>query len=367
MPKKQEESANRIIRHYGSKTDPETDTELTDDDDLFEHYTLVASKGQNPIRVDKFLANLLPFTTRSKIKNASQTGSISVNGKEVKVSQKVRGGDIVRLMLPYPPPPELEPEEMELDIRYEDDDLIIVHKPAGLVVHPSFGHWTGTLIHGLLWHFQHLPAPRGAKENHRPGLVHRIDKDTSGLMVIAKTDYAMAHLSKQFYDHTTGREYHAMVWGDLQEDRGTVIANIGRSQKDRKKFFAYPPDSDKGKHAVTHYEVLERFGVCTLVKCVLETGRTHQIRVHMRHLSHPLFSDHFYGGEKIVCGPPSRKYQQFIRNCFEIMPRQALHAKTLALTHPATGERLTFDSELPSDFQGLMDKLRHWRDHQTQP
>ncbi len=350
----------QIIKHF-----PEGDVEedMMDEDNLFDHYTLTAAQGQKPLRVDKFLANLLPFTTRSKIKNASQTGSISVNDKEVKVSHKVKPGDIVKLMLPYPPAPKLTPEKIDLDIRYEDEHLLVVHKPAGMVCHPSFGHWTGTLVHGLLWYFAQLPQPRGKNEPSRPGLVHRIDKDTSGILVIAKKEFAMAHLSKQFFDRTSDRSYHAIAWGDVEEDTGTIIANIGRSRKDRKKYHAYPADSDIGKHAVTHYEVLERFGVMTLIQCKLETGRTHQIRVHMKHIGHPLFNDVFYGGDRQLAGPKTKKYQQFIRNCFEILPRQALHAKSLAFTHPETGERMSFDSEWPEDFQGLIDKLRHWVKH----
>ena len=358
MPKKGAGSENKLTRHYTKSG--EEPLELSEEDGLFEHYTLVAAKGQKPTRVDKFLANLLPFTSRSKIKNASQTGSISVNGQEVKVSYKVKADDVVRLMLPYPPPPELEPEEMDLNILYEDDSFMIVMKPPNMVVHPSFGHYTGTLIHGLLWHFKELPKGKD-KDYIRPGLVHRIDKDTSGLLVIAKTEYSMAHLSKQFFDHSTGREYYAIVWGSVKEDKGTIETNITRSTKDRKKFAPAAFRSDKGKHAITHYEVLERYEVFSLVKCVLETGRTHQIRVHMKHLGHPLFNDLFYGGDRMVYGPKVKKFQQFVKNCFELLPRQALHAKTLALDHPETGERMAFDSELPADFQALLDKLRKWK------
>ncbi|MEM6629148.1 MAG: RluA family pseudouridine synthase [Bacteroidota bacterium] len=349
MRKSEKPPQKRLERHF------QPDNMERDEDSLYDHYTLQAAEGQKPLRVDKFLANLLPFTTRSKIKNASQTGSISVNGKEVKVSYKVRAGDEVRLMLPFPPPPELTAEEMDLDIRYEDPYLMVVHKPPGMVVHPSFGHWTGTLIHGLLWHFEKLPGDR-----LRPGLVHRIDKDTSGLLVIAKEEHAMAHLSKQFFDHTSDRTYHAIAWGDLPEDKGTIIGRVGRSKSDRKKYHNYPMDSDKGKPAITHYEVLERFGIMTLVECTLETGRTHQIRVHMKYLGHPLFNDVFYGGDRIIAGGKTKKFQQFIRNGFQLLPRQALHAKTLAFDHPHSGERMTFDSEWPVDFQLLMEKLRKW-------
>ncbi len=355
MKKTPKPDQKRLQRHFHPL---DTEKEEREEDGLFDHYTLVASKGQKPIRVDKFLANLLPFTTRSKIKNASQTGSISVNGNEVKVSHKVRAGDTVRLMLPFPPPPELSPEQMDLDIRYEDEALMIVHKPPGMVVHPSFGHWTGTLIHGLLWHFEKLPTK--AKEPLRPGLVHRIDKDTSGILVIAKDELSMAYLSKQFFDHSTDREYHAIAWGDIKQDKGTITGRVGRSQKDRKKYHNYPDDSDKGKPAITHYEVLERYGIMTLVRCTLETGRTHQIRVQMKHLGHPLFNDLFYGGDRILAGLKTKKYQQFIKNCFSIMPRQALHAKTLSFDHPHSKERMTFDSGWPEDFTALVDKLRKW-------
>lgn len=328
-----------------------------EEDLLYEHYTLQASNKQRPLRVDKFLSNLLPFTSRSRIKNASKTGAIMVNDQPVKASFKVKAGDVVKLVLPYPPSPELEPENIPLDIRYEDEYLLVVHKPPGMVCHPSLGHWSGTLVHGLLWHFGQLPQAKG-QELPRPGLVHRIDRDTSGILVVAKEEYAMAHLSKQFFDRSTDRLYHALVWGDVQDDTGTIVANVGRSQRNRKLFQAFPADSDKGKHAVTHYQVLERFGVATLLACKLETGRTHQIRVHAKHIGHPLFQDADYGGDKILAGPPTKKYQQFMRNCFALMPRQALHAKSLSFDHPATGQRMHFDSELPADFEAVLQKLR---------
>jgi 23S rRNA pseudouridine1911/1915/1917 synthase len=335
-----------------------------EDEGLFEHHTLVAPPKLRPVRIDKFLANQLPHTSRSRIKHASQAGSIMVNGQAVKLSYKLKPGEEVRLMLPYPPPPATEPEEMPLDIRYEDDDLMVLHKQAGVVVHPSIGHRSGTLIHGLLWHFEHLPAKtEGVQGFPRPGLVHRLDKDTTGIMVIAKKEYAMAHLSKQFFDRSTGRTYRALVWGDVAEDEGSIVAHVGRSTKDRKFFYAYP-DGSQGKHAVTHYRVLERFGLLTLVECRLETGRTHQIRVHMKYLGHPLFADRDYGGDKILKGNHTKKLQQMMRNCLEMCPRQALHAKTLAFTHPGTGERLSFDSAIPADMQAVIDKLRTWANAQ---
>ncbi|MEL6253357.1 MAG: RluA family pseudouridine synthase [Bacteroidota bacterium] len=353
-------------RHYSSKEEFENFDRDADhgEDNLHEHYTLIARSGQKPVRVDKFLANLLPFTTRSRIKNASRTGSISVNDQEVKVSYKVKPGDTVKLMLPYPPNPKLEPENIPLDIRFEDDSFIILHKPPNMVCHPSFGHRTGTLVHGLIFYFKNLPVSPKEKEHTRPGLVHRLDRDTSGIMVIAKEEYAMAHLSKQFFDRTSDRTYQALVWGDVKEDEGRIEAHIGRHPKQRKLWFAFP-DGSEGKHAVTHYKVLERFGIATWVECKLETGRTHQIRVHMKYLGHTLFMDKEYGGDKILKGPQTKKYQQFIRNCFEILPRQGLHAKTLSIDHPYKKERMHFESELPEDMQGVINKLRSWSQHST--
>jgi 23S rRNA pseudouridine1911/1915/1917 synthase len=343
-------SENQVIRHF---LDEEAETE---DDGLFEHYTFVIAKGQNPLRIDKFLTNVMSMTSRSKIQNASVTGSITVNEKEVKMSYKVKPGDTIRLMLPYPPPPELKPENIPLDIRWEDPDLILLHKSPGMVCHPSLGHWGATLVHALLWHFEHLPAPLRTQELPRPGLVHRIDKDTSGLMVVAKTEYAMAHLSRQFFDHSTERTYQALVWGNISQDKGTVVASIGRHPKERKLYAVV----ESGKHAVTHYRVLERFGFATLVECKLETGRTHQIRVHMKHIGHPLISDTFYGGDTVRGGPFDKRTLDFLHHILKVIPRQALHAKTLGLTHPHTGERLQFDSELPDDFAQALAELRQW-------
>jgi 23S rRNA pseudouridine1911/1915/1917 synthase len=301
------------------------------------------------------------MTSRSKIKNASLTGSITVNEKPAKMAYKVKPADIIKVMLPFPPPPEMKAEEMVLDIRYEDEQFLMVHKPPGMVCHPSLGHWSGTLVNGLLWHFDQLPAPATPQELPRPGLVHRIDKDTSGLLVIAKTEYAMAHISKQFFDHSTARTYHALVWGNIAADKGTVVAHIGRHAKYRKLYQAYP-EGETGKHAITHFRVLERFGPLTLVECVLETGRTHQIRVHLKHLGHPLLSDSFYGGDALRGGPYGKKELDMLHRCMQLLPRQALHAKTLGLTHPKTGERLTFNSELPEDFQSALNELRSWKE-----
>ncbi len=346
--------ATQTTRHY---YDSETEQ---DDDGLFEHYTFEIAKGQSPLRIDKFLSNVMPMTSRSKIKNASLTGSITVNEKSAKMAYKVKPADIIKVMLPFPPPPELKGEPMELDIRYEDDQFLMVHKPPGMVCHPSLGHWAGTLVNGLLWHFEQLPPPATEQEHPRPGLVHRIDKDTSGLLVIAKAEYAMAHISRQFFDHTTDRTYYALVWGDMAEEKGTVVAHIGRHPKMRKLYHAYP-EGETGKSAITHYKVLERFGPLTLVACVLETGRTHQIRVHLKHIGHPLLSDSFYGGDSIRGGPYGKKELDLLHKCLQLLPRQALHAKTLGLTHPRTGERMVFDSELPEDFQQTLDLLRSWK------
>ena len=331
-----------------------------DNEELYEHHRLVADEGQKPLRVDKFLNNLLRNTSRNKIQQAAAAGSIHVNGNEVKSNYKVKPGDVVRVVLSYPPrETELKAEKLSLDIFYEDESLLLVNKQPGMVVHPGHGNYNGTLVNGLLYHFQNLPG----EDATRPGLVHRLDKDTSGLMVIAKTEFAMAHLARQFFERTTKRSYVALVWGDLKDDEGTVTGHIGRSHKDRKIFTVYP-DGSEGKHAVTHYRVLQRFGYTTLVECRLETGRTHQIRVHMKYLGHALFNDRDYGGDRILKGTTFTKYRQFVENCFALCPRQALHAKTLGFTHPVTGEELYFDSELPGDMLALIDKWTVYAKHQ---
>lgn len=361
MPEQVEKGNGRFIRHYSLQEEHEAFDPSEEEDALYEHYTLTAADGQKGMRVDKFLCNLLPQTSRSRIKHASQAGSISANGQPVKVSYKVKPGDVVRLMLPFPPVPVIAAEPIPLDIRYEDDELMIVCKPASMVVHPAIGHRTGTLVQGLMWYFQHLPAGSSTKEQPRPGLVHRIDKETTGILAIAKTEFSMAHISKQFYDRSTDRLYHALAWGDVREDSGRIEAHIGRNLKNRKIFQAFP-DGSQGREAVTNYTVLERFGVVTLVQCKLETGRTHQIRVHMKHLGHPLLGDYEYGGDTIVLGPPHKKYQQMMRNCLALLPGQALHAKTLSLTHPISGERMHFDAEWPENMRLIVEKLRRWRD-----
>lgn len=322
-------------------------------EELFEHHRLVADEGQSPLRIDKFLFNLLPNTSRNKIQEAAKAGSVRVNSQTVKANYKVKPGDVVQVVLTHPPREiELVPEDIPLDILYEDEDLCVVNKAAGMVVHPAFGHFTGTLVNALLHHFNQLPGSEGTE---RPGLVHRLDKDTSGVMVIARNEFALSHLSNQFFERTTDRLYTALVWGDVKEEEGRIEGHIGRSLQDRKQMAVYP-DGESGKHAVTNYKVIKRFGFSTLVECKLETGRTHQIRVHMKHLGHPLFGDVRYGGDKILKGLNTAKYRQFIQNCFQLMPSQALHARTLGFEHPVKKERLNFTSELPQNFQDLITK-----------
>ncbi|HIP48810.1 MAG TPA: RluA family pseudouridine synthase [Lutibacter sp.] len=330
------------------------DNKEFDPQEGFEHYRFMASEGQEPLRVDKFLMNFIENATRNKIQQAAKTGHILVNGNSVKSNYKVKPHDEVRVVLDQPPrDTTLLPEDIPLDIVFEDDDVIIINKPAGLVVHPGHGNYTGTLVNGLLHHIKNLPT----NSNERPGLVHRIDKDTSGLLVIAKSEIAMTKLSEQFFDRTTERLYYALVWGNLEEDKGTITGNIGRSLKNRLIMDVFP-EGDFGKHAVTHYRVIERFLYVTLVQCKLETGRTHQIRAHFKHIGHPLFNDERYGGDRILKGTTFTKYRQFVQNCFKVIPRQALHAKTLGFTHPLSGEKMSFNTELPDDFEAVITKWR---------
>ncbi len=331
-----------------------------DQDDLYEHFKFTAGEGQEPLRVDKFLMNFIENATRNKIQQAIKAGNVLVNDIEVKSNYKVKPKDIVRVVLAHPPHENLlVAEDIPLNIFYEDDSVIVVNKPAGMVVHPGHGNYSGTLVNGLIYHFENLPK----NSNERPGLVHRIDKDTSGLLVVAKTEFAMANLAKQFYDRKTDRVYHALVWGNMDEDEGTIEGNIGRSLKNRLQMDVFP-DGDFGKHAVTHYKVLERFSYVTLVECKLETGRTHQIRAHFKHIGHTLFNDERYGGNIILKGTTFTKYRQFVENCFKILPRQALHAKTLGFEHPVTKKWLQFDSELPDDMQQALEKWRNYSIHQ---
>jgi len=341
----------------------EKDEDYTNgNDDLYEHFRFVAGDGQEPLRVDKFLMNFIENATRNKIQQAIRAGNVLVNEQVVKANYKVKAGEVVRVVLAHPPHDNLlVPEDIPLDIVYEDQELIVINKPAGLVVHPGHGNYSGTLVNGLIHHFQHLPN----NSSDRPGLVHRIDKDTSGLLVVAKTDYAMANLASQFFNRTTERLYVALVWGSVQQDSGTITGNIGRSLKNRLQMDVYP-DGEQGKPAITHYRVLERFSYVTLVECKLETGRTHQIRTHFKHIGHPLFNDERYGGDKILKGTTFTKYRQFVENCFRVLPRQALHAKTLGFEHPITKKRLYFDSDLPQDMVLCLEKWRTYTEAQNE-
>ena len=330
-------------------------TDFSDlEDELFEHHRFVSPKGQSLLRVDKFLMQLIENATRNKIQQAAENGNIWVNDIPVKSNYRVKPFDVVRVMLTHPPfENHIIPEDIPLDIVYEDDALLVINKPAGLVVHPGHGNYTGTLVNALAFHFDNLPM----NSSERPGLVHRIDKNTSGLLVVAKTEAAMTHLAKQFEEKTSEREYIALVWGNVKDDEGTIVGNIARHAKDRMQMAVYP-EGDQGKHAVTHYKVLERFGYVTLVSCKLETGRTHQIRVHMKYIGHTLFNDARYGGDLILKGTTFTKYKQFIDNCFKTLPRQALHAYSLGFDHPTTNERMQFESQFPEDFDNLLNKLR---------
>ncbi|CAM1340095.1 RluA family pseudouridine synthase [Tenacibaculum aestuarii] len=330
-----------------------------ENDELYEHHRFVATDGQVPLRVDKFLMNFIENATRNKIQQAAKAGNVLVNDVVVKPNYKVKPKDVVRVVLTYPPHENLlVAEDIPIDIVYEDDEVIVVNKPAGMVVHPGHGNYSGTLVNGLIHHIENLPK----NSNERPGLVHRIDKDTSGLLVVAKTEYAMAHLSKQFFDRTTERLYYALVWGNIEEDQGTIEGNIGRSFKNRLQMDVFP-DGEHGKHAVTHYKVIERLTYVTLVQCKLETGRTHQIRAHFKHIGHTLFNDERYGGDTILKGTTFTKYKQFVENCFKVLPRQALHAKTLGFTHPTTGEFLQFNSEIPEDIEACLAKWRTYSEN----
>ncbi len=335
------------------------DIEENEDDALFEHHKYVVDKGQMPLRLDKFLVMKSKNIARNKIQNSITHGFILVNQKPEKANYKVKPLDEITLSLPTPPrDTEVLPEEMPLDIVFEDEYLLVVNKPAGLVVHPAHGNWTGTLLNGLLHHFQSLPA----NADGRPGLVHRIDKDTSGLLVIAKHDETLTKLAKQFFDHTIERTYLALVWGEPKEAQGTIHVNLGRSMKDRRVTEAIP-DASRGKDAITHYKVIQSYYYVSLLQCNLETGRTHQIRAHMKHLGHPLFNDEMYGGSNILRGTVFSKYKSFVENCFQLLPRQALHAKSLGFTHPMTGEWLYFECPLPTDFQQALDKWAHYRQY----
>jgi 23S rRNA pseudouridine1911/1915/1917 synthase len=327
-------------------------------DEIFVHHRLVAEEGQELLRVDKFLLNQLPDTSRTRIQKAAEAGTVTVNGKVVKSSFKVKAGDAIEIVLgDEPRDSDIRPEELPLEIVHRDEHVIVLNKAPGMVCHPGHGNYTGTLVNGLAFLAENLPIGKQGEE--RPGLVHRLDKDTSGVMAAAASELGMSSLAKQFYDRTTSREYVAIVWGDLEQEEGTIEGHIGRSLKDRLQMAVFP-DGSEGKHAVTHYKVLQRFGYVTVVSCKLETGRTHQIRAHMRFLGHPLFNDERYGGDKILKGTSFSKYRQFIMNCFKACPRHALHAKTLGFTHPQSGEHMSFDTVIPEDMMEVIRKFENY-------
>lgn len=331
-----------------------------DDDALFEHHRIVADKGQSLLRIDKFLCDRLPNASRSKIQDAIHNGFILVNNQPIKPNYKVHPLDVITVSLPEPPRSgEVKPENIPLNIVFEDEHVLVLNKEPGMVVHPGYNNWEGTLVNALVYHFQQLPEMQG--NEGRPGLVHRIDKDTSGLMVIAKTEVAMMSLARQFFHHTIERTYYALVWGEPKEPKGTINAPLGRSPKDRRITMVYEGDmAPYGRHAVTHYEVIQPLRYISLLKCRLETGRTHQIRAHMKYLGHPLFNDATYGGDQILKGTPFSKYRAFVENCFSLMPRQALHAKSLGFEHPVSKQYMQFDSELPADFRAVLEKWEHY-------
>ena len=331
---------------------------MENNNSLFEHFSFQVDKGQAPLRIDKYLMNFVENATRTKIQAAAKNGSIKVNGVVVKSNYKVKPLDDIRVLFEYPPHENLlVAENIDLDIVYEDDDLVVVNKPAGMVVHPGHGNYSGTLINALIYHFENLPK----NSSNRPGLVHRLDKDTSGLLVIAKNDESMVHLSNQFAEKTSKREYIALVWGSVKDDSGKIDNYIGRNPKNRLQNIVLDDDKiENGKRAITNYEVLSRLNYVSLVKCTLETGRTHQIRVHMKHIGHTLFNDERYGGDSILKGTTFTKYKQFVENCFKLLPRQALHAKTLGFTHPKTGKFMQFDSDLPNDLQSCIEKWENY-------
>jgi len=341
------------------KDDLQSDSTLEEEGGLYEHFSFVADPGQSPLRVDRFLMDRIENATRNKIQQAAKADCIHVNRAPVKASYKVKPADKIQVFFTHPPYENLlVGEPMALDIVYEDDSLVVVNKPAGLVVHPGHGNYTGTLLNGLLHHFGELPQ----NADSRPGLVHRIDKDTSGLLVVAKTATAMTHLAQQFFEKTSQRKYCALVWGDLPQEQGTIEGAIGRHPKNRLQMTVYS-ENDKGKTAITHYKVIERFGYVTLVQCVLETGRTHQIRAHMKHLGHPLFNDARYGGDQVLKGTLYSKYKQFVENCFRLLPRQGLHAQTLGFVHPKTQKPMAFEAPIPQDMEAALAKWRAYAQH----
>ena len=361
-----EQLAKKIEKYEKGLHDDGYSGKEGDDDnveELFEHYKFTSDKGQSMMRLDKYLTQKMTETSRSRIQMAVEAGYVRVNGNVAKSNYKIKPLDEISLVFPYEKRVrDIGPENIPLDIVFEDNDILIINKPAGLVVHPGHGHFSGTLVNAVAYHLTYRDKNTQPSENDKIKngiLVHRIDKDTSGILVVAKNDEAQLKLAKQFFEHTTKRKYVAIVWGNLSEDEGTIDANIARDESDRMRF-SVPKDPTKGRHAVTHYRVLERFGYVTVVECQLETGRTHQIRVHLKHLGHPLFNDERYGGNKIISGTIFSKYKQFIDNCFQILPRQALHAKTLGFIHPTTGKEVFFDSNIPEDMNNLINKMREY-------
>ena len=337
-----------------------TGEELPDsrEQDLFEHYRYVVDPGQSMVRIDKYLAARIENVSRTRVQAAAQAGNILVNDTAVKPNYRIKPLDVIQILLPDPPREiELIPQDLPITIVYEDDDVIVVDKQAGMVVHPAYGNYSGTLMNALMYHFKDLPLFQSGET--RPGLVHRIDKNTSGLLVVAKNEYAHNRLARQFFNRTTGRRYAALVWGTPEPDEGTITGNVGRNVRNRTIMQVFP-DGSQGKHAVTHYTVIEKFGYVSLLECRLETGRTHQIRVHMAWAGHPLFNDEEYGGHRILKGTTFTKYQQFVRNCFTLLPRQALHARTLDFDHPVTGKRMSFESPIPDDMTAVIDKWRKY-------
>ena len=348
-----------MVEEFLEETEDDIE-EVGDERELFEHFRFVVDKGQAITRVDKYLVNCMANTSRNRIQDAADSGNILVNGKSVKSNYKAKPSDLITIVLAYPPNEfEIIPQDIPIDIVYEDDDIILVNKQPNLVVHPGFGNFDGTLLNAIAWHMKDYPEFNA--NDSRIGLVHRIDKDTSGLILIAKTPEAKTHLGKQFFDKTTQRRYQALVWGNVKEDEGTIIGALARDPRDRMQFTVFPEgENPMAKHAVTHYKVLERMAYVTLVECRLETGRTHQIRVHMKHIGHTLFNDERYGGHIILKGTTTAMYKAFVKNCFYICPRQALHAKTLGFVHPRTGEYMHFESELPDDMNELINKWRNY-------
>ncbi len=329
-------------------------------DGLFIHHRIVTDKGQQPLRLDKYLMGKIERATRNRVQQAITNGTVLVNDKKVKSNYKVRPEDVITVMLPKPLEPNvILPENIPLDIVYEDDDLLVINKPPGLVVHPGVGNHSGTLVNALAYHFKDLPILEGNR-NDRPGIVHRIDKNTSGLMLVAKTDHAMTHLGKQFYDHSIHRRYAALVWGEPDDDEGTIDFNIGRHERNRLEMATFEKDGEEGKTAITHYTVLERLYYVSLVECRLETGRTHQIRVHMKYNGNPVFNDDRYGGNRIVKGTVYTKFRRFVENCFALLPRQGLHAKSIGFIHPTTGKEMLFEAPIPEDMQACLDRWRNY-------